>query len=79
MGADLYIYSDLKVELALSIFLLAYAIGPFFSVPPPNFTDACCSCSPEISGIFYASQKGLIYPSSISIFYEYRVRRWDEQ
>jgi hypothetical protein len=33
MGADLHMHSDLEVELALSIFLLAYAVGPLFFGP----------------------------------------------
>ncbi|KAE8395476.1 major facilitator superfamily domain-containing protein, partial [Aspergillus alliaceus] len=33
LGVDLHMQSDIEVELALSIFILAYAIGPLFFGP----------------------------------------------
>lgn len=33
LGADLHMHNDIEVEMALSIFVLAYAIGPLFFGP----------------------------------------------
>ena len=33
LGADLHMQSDIEIELALSIFILAYAVGPLFFGP----------------------------------------------
>lgn len=52
LGADLNMHSDIEVELALSIFTLAYAVGRFSSVPPPSFTATCASYSSAIYGIW---------------------------